>query len=528
MNTPHPTSNDDVPYPSSAYAQTHPDYLATVATLAGMAPPPVDRCRVLELGCKTGGNLLPMAEGFPGSEFVGIDFSARQVTAGQAALAEVGLKNVTLRQLSIMDFPADLGPFDYIIAHGVYSWVPPAVQDKLLAICGQHLTPNGVAFVSYNTYPGWHIRGMIREMMLYHIRRVADVPTRVVQARALVAFLAESLSGVPAPYGQQVRHEHQILRDKGDSYLFHEYLQEFNAPLYFHEFVERAAHHGLQYLGEAEGAAMLPRRLSAEGAATLGKRCHDVVAQEQHWDFIHNRAVRRTLLCRRDVPLRRQPKPEDLLPLQVAACAHCTSPHPAPQSSGVEEFRTPRGARFSTDHSLTRAALLHLANLYPRALPFDAMQAAARARLVGDAVVVQDSDAYARDTRLLAENLLQAFAAEVVELHVHALHLPAEPGDRPRAPGYARFQAKNGNQVTNLRHRVVPLDDLNRFLLRHLDGSRDRDALVDLLLRWGSETGKVVLRHGKPVTAPAEVRTVLAAALKGQLDTLARSALLVG
>ncbi|RPI58997.1 MAG: class I SAM-dependent methyltransferase, partial [Chloroflexi bacterium] len=138
-------SYDRLPYPSLSYPQTHPDRLATLATLLGMSPAPVERCRVLEMGCAGGGNLLPMADGLPGSEFVGIDASAVQIAAGQGAVAALGLANLSLRHLDILDVDESLGRFDYILVHGVYSWVPPEVQNKILTVCKENLAPQGVA-----------------------------------------------------------------------------------------------------------------------------------------------------------------------------------------------------------------------------------------------------------------------------------------------------------------------------------------------------------------------------------------------
>src|SRR5947208_3557543 len=129
------TSYEEVPYDSKPLYPTHPDCLATVATLMGMKPAPVQRCRVLELGCASGGNLIPMAEALPDSAFVGVDLSERQIADGRAAVAELGLGNVELRHLSITDVPADWGPFDYVVCHGVYSWVPEHVRERILAVC---------------------------------------------------------------------------------------------------------------------------------------------------------------------------------------------------------------------------------------------------------------------------------------------------------------------------------------------------------------------------------------------------------
>ena len=104
----------------------------------------------------------------------------------------IGLTNVELKCLSILDVTPEFGTFDYVVCHGVYSWVPAPVREKILDICRRNTTPQGVAYVSYNTYPGWHMRGMIRDMMLYHASHFAEPLTKVGQSRALLDFLAET------------------------------------------------------------------------------------------------------------------------------------------------------------------------------------------------------------------------------------------------------------------------------------------------------------------------------------------------
>src|SRR5919197_3347157 len=133
MDEPAATAYDEVLYPNYVHAQSHPDRLATLATLFGMRSARVGRCRVLELACGDGGNLIPLALDLAGSEFVGIDLAARPVAKGRRMIAALGLKNIELRQLDLMSLPRTLGQFDYIMAHGLYSWVPPAVQDRILA-----------------------------------------------------------------------------------------------------------------------------------------------------------------------------------------------------------------------------------------------------------------------------------------------------------------------------------------------------------------------------------------------------------
>ncbi|MGH9668402.1 MAG: class I SAM-dependent methyltransferase, partial [Bryobacteraceae bacterium] len=115
---------DRFSYPTYAHSQTHPDRLATMAKLFGMTPCPVESCRVLELGCGDGWNLIPMASTLPHSEFVGVDLAADPIARGSEVVEAVGLKNIHLLTLDVMDFDRAMGEFDYIVAHGLYAWVP--------------------------------------------------------------------------------------------------------------------------------------------------------------------------------------------------------------------------------------------------------------------------------------------------------------------------------------------------------------------------------------------------------------------
>ena len=178
------TSYDRVPYKSYPYAQSQPDRMATVAALLGVRAPEVTTARVLDMGCAGGGNLIPLAERFPEATFVGIDASAGQVAEGQPVIERLGLRNIRLLHTNILDVMPDLGTFDYILSHGVYSWVPPQVREKMLDICRTNLAPNGVAYISYNTYPGWRMRCIIRDIMLYRARRYEDPGDRVCTACA--------------------------------------------------------------------------------------------------------------------------------------------------------------------------------------------------------------------------------------------------------------------------------------------------------------------------------------------------------
>src|SRR5262245_60447416 len=245
------TAYDAVPYASKAFAQTHPDRLATLATLFGLSPAPAGRCRVLEVGCGDGGNLLPLAFALPGSTFVGVDLAGRAIAQAADEARALGLANVELHCADLMEWTPPAGPFDHVIAHGFFSWVPEVVRLRLLELCRERLAPHGVAFVSYNALPGCHVRAMLREMMLHHVRHVSEPALKISQAKALLRLLVAGQAG--EEYAALLRKEAQRLLDgKSDHALFHDDLGEINRPFYFHEFAALAARHGLQYLAEAD------------------------------------------------------------------------------------------------------------------------------------------------------------------------------------------------------------------------------------------------------------------------------------
>ncbi|MEO7328691.1 MAG: class I SAM-dependent methyltransferase, partial [Minicystis sp.] len=238
------TPHDQVRYPVGVFEHTHPSRLATLATLFGMRPPPVERCRVLELGCGEGSNLIPMAEALPDARFTGVDLASTRIAAGSAWAAQLGLENLTLEARDILDFEPDPGVYDYIIAHGVYSWVPPAVQEKVLSIVQRGLAPQGVGYVSYNALPGGYLRKPLRDLMLFHGRGLDDPERRVPQSRAIAAFAAAGSPAVTGVYKQVLEGQRDRLAQLADEYLFHDDLCPHNESLYFHDFMERAGRHG--------------------------------------------------------------------------------------------------------------------------------------------------------------------------------------------------------------------------------------------------------------------------------------------
>ncbi len=529
---------DQIPYTSNPFAQTHPDRLATIATLLGMYPAPVENCRVLELGCAGGGNLVPMACSLPQSRFVGIDLSARQIADGQAMAQAAGVQNVTLSHMDIMEVEADFGQFDYIIAHGVYSWVPPQVQDKLLAICRQNLAPNGVAYISYNTYPGWRLHSAVRDMMLYHTRQIAEPGERIDQAHDLLDFLAGSILADSTPHANflhsYVHYVKERFLPEGDTaYLLHNELAEVNEPLYFYQFAERAAKHGLRYLAEAQFRTMLVDSLPPEAAANLRRLAKNTVELEQYMDFLRNRTFRQTLLCHQEVALKGRLSPERLADFYVASAALPEKPDLDPQSGSVDRFCAPNGDTLTTDHPVTKAAMLHLSQVWPQAVPFNELFTAACTRLNGQSPVKTTKPGVVGDDQILGNNLLKAYSHndDLVEFHVYTPPFRQQISDLPIASPLARFQVKNGAAtVTNLRHEIIKIVGLGHYLLPYLDGSWSHVALAELLETLINEGTVEMQPEEQPLSpgATAQIKERLPEMVESALQTLANAALLIG
>jgi len=457
-------SYDDSPYQSLAYPQSHPDRLATVATLFGLTPPRLTESRVIEIGCAAGGNLLPMAATLPGSRFVGIDVSPAQIAVAREAVEALGLANVELHTGSFADFQAEAQSFDYVIAHGVYSWVAAPLRAELLALCQRLLAPHGVAYVSYNTYPGCGLRQSMRQLARLFARGAPSPGAQVAAARNLFTLVDRALEGRFDPHGRLVRAELEELRGVDDSYIAHEHLEDANGPCYFHEFAEAAAGVGLQYLGEAEIQTMSTATLPQPAVEMLRQTARDLIEAEQFLDFVHNRSFRQTLLCHAGLPIKRAIAPEVIEQLSIASSAKPATTPVDIRSAEPADFRGRDEINLRAADPLTKAALADLAAVWPLPLPFPdlAARAAERAGL--------RLDAEAR--RGLALRLLSSHATSPsIELHLLPPAFQSAIDQRPKALPLARWQARRGARVVNGRHENVILGETERALLQRLDGA---------------------------------------------------------
>lgn len=470
-------SYDELPYDSLPLPETQPDFLAAVARLHGFDAPDPARARILELGCASGGNLIPLAWRWPEARCVGVELSRVQAQAGADFIRQLGLSNVCVVHGDLAALPADLGEFDYITAHGVFSWVPPAVQDALLDLCRRHLSPHGVAYISFNVAAGWAALEPLRAALRARTGAELAAPARCREALQVLDELEAQWTD-PA-----LLKEIAYLRSAAPSYLFHEYLAEFNAPLQFTAFTARLAAHDLRYVAEAGPRRAVVELDGARGldAARMSKRWLDA---EAALDEALTTRFRRAVIARADAPCVAHPAQADALS-ELAFYADLRSDEEIDLDQATEQcFVNPAGNTFPVALPTMKAAVMALSARYPAAIPYADLRAAADAVMADYATTAKADDGEFRAT------LFQLVIAHAVMPTLTAGSAAREPGSQPRANPLARLQARSpGWVVSGRRHVAIDLDAAGRALLARLDGTRTFAELADAMHAWLSATG---------------------------------------
>ncbi len=292
-------------YKSYPFPFTTPAYLEAYGTLVGLNTPPAKTARVLELGATYGGNIISQAVHNPEATFVGIELSQDQVEKGNKIISDAKLDNVSLIQGDIMNFDETLGTFDYIIAHGFYSWISDEMKDKLLDIISNHLADNGIAYVSYNTYPGWHTMEEVRQLMLFANRGHDELThkEKVLRGKTVGSLVGSQILN----YDNLKERNSKFLgalrsvMQKDDYYVGHDHLEPHNDPCYFYQFNDHLKVHNLAYVCDADLTLSMVRTYDESIADKLEKLAPNSQAdQEQYLDFMLDTTFRKSIICKAD------------------------------------------------------------------------------------------------------------------------------------------------------------------------------------------------------------------------------------
>jgi methyltransferase-like protein/ubiquinone/menaquinone biosynthesis C-methylase UbiE len=509
---------DEVPYESHAYPQTHPRQMATVARIFGLNPPAPAKARILEIGCAAGGNLIPIAAAAPDCHCAGIDFSSGQIEDGRAFLSSTGLKNVRLEHMSIADVTPYFGKFDYIICHGVFSWVPYEVQEHILRVCSENLTPRGLAYISYNTLPGWGAVRSIRDMMVYHTSQFSDPAKKVQEAINMLLFVS---NGLPENdnWRRTIEQEIKTLETSGNSwYLYHEHLDNENNPIYFHELMSRANAHELRYVGESSGLPLMFVNNLAPSIANKLAQITDMIRQQQYMDFVRNRRFRMTVLAHADQPVNYRVPPERIFDFHLTSIlAPDFDPKEQNWSSDIE--RT-----FGNKAVITRDSL--------SALPLTLLYENGDHPISAKALIQETAKKLGINDLQKLRTLWGDLAVKLVFFGHLILHDGpygdlATVSEKPVVWALARVQAEQNRPVTTLRHKTIKFDEAMRLLIPLLDGSKRPSELVDTFIDKLVAVGANFMYLGHAVD-PKRRRDIAIEQIEACLKTCCTHHLLVG
>lgn len=519
-------SYDEVVYETYPYSQTHPSHLYTIGKLFGVTKcNSVSKSRILELGCACGDNIIPIAYHYPNSEVVGVDLSEEQIKIANKKKEDLQIKNIKFHHCSITDVDNSFGKFDYIIAHGIISWVDENVREKMFDILKNLLKENGIGYISYNCLPGWNMVRSIRDMMLYHSKFFDNVSDKIFQARALLNFVKEGISDAKSPYSEVIAQEANMLANSRDSYLMHEHLEKENFQYYFYEFMEKAEKYDLQYLADTSVSSMYLGNMPEKIRNKLGS-VGNIVRTEQYMDFVNNRRFRSTLLCNKNIKLSRTIKPESFKDFSLLLSLLPEKPLDKVNLENATEsikfyLNNNKNTHISSSSPIMKAILYSFSENINYPLTPDQIIKLSNKKLKENRSNEIKLELFHNLGRMLFSGNLDIIADPLI-------NFTNKVSIKPKASRLARYQILYYNQfwVTNNLHRIVNIDFLERYLLQFIDGKNSKQDLVDKMISAINE-GKIKLNQDSKVLKLEDMKNISEKAVNKVLQNFALNALLI-
>ena len=467
---------ESLPYSNSVFALTHTDKLCSIAKLHGLDAPNIENARVLELGCGKGMNLISQAFYFPKAEFVGIDLAGNHIEYAEKSVRELNLKNVEFRQCDLMEMEVtDFGKFDYITAHGLISWIPEPVREKTFSIYEEMLTEKGVGYISYNVYPGWYSRQMLRGIAKIHTKDFEQPFEKLENAAAFAKFLAENTIGDDS-YKYNLHEEANRYLNSEPTRLFHDNLAEINEPYYFYEFAGLLDKYNLQFLAESQLFTMSIQKYPPEAGNFL-QSINSIITREQYIDFFTGRTFRQTLFCRKENKLNRQPSAAILDKFYLSSNLTLVSENPDLLSYNAERFVDfGQNEVIEISHLLTKIALYLLTKQEKNSVICGDLLNKAKEFIEEKGFTASGWEEELTSTKNF---LLQViFNSELIEFHTYEAEINKKPVDKPEINSLVRWQLSESDIISAPYEKVLKITDpVLRKLLELLNGNNTLEDL---------------------------------------------------
>lgn len=517
------TSYDAIPYPSYCYPSCDPARLCAIGNLFGLDVKKVTTANILEIGCASGGNILPLASRYPGAQFLGVDMSIAQIGVAKTTAKELQLENIRFEAASILDYDFTDQLYDYVIVHGIYSWVPEVVRGRIFEICKSNLTPSGITYISYNTLPGWNVIKTVRDMMLYHSDNFTDPYEKVLEARRMLNFVAENNQVETGAYKKIMEDEITSLQNLDDNYLLHDHLEAINDPCYFHEFMTAAGEYGLQYLGESELPTMFLGN-QKEQAAHLLAELTDPVRQEQYVDFIINRRFRMTLLTHSEALINRNVTPKSVENAYFYSLYNIVEQVSLENIHNLESLKlaamTNHEVKASITGNIICVCYFELLNASPLPLSLSEIVERASKQLpdIGKTNIRNELDGI----------ILKLLFKGIVTITTEKPSFVGQVSEKPKVFDVALTKSKDEFLVPNLCHKMIGLSEDQRIILKFINGENTVEQIRNSIRNLIANDEFLINKDGKPVTQEAEnFDEYLRLYVDHQLKTLCQNALLV-
>jgi SAM-dependent methyltransferase len=415
-------------YPPMSHPLSDPAVSAVAARMVGLQTPEPRSARILEIGCCSGHHLIPLARRWPEARFTGIDLAETSIDEARERAAAAGVGNIDFLAADLMDFEPEDGPFDFIIAHGFFSWVPDEVKAALLVFCRKHLALSGIATVSFNLECGW----LPRLPVIAKVRAIQQAGGGdIVSSLGVLRMVTEPASPEIAIIDDMLA--------KGPAILAFDDFGPVNDPWPLDRFVRAAANAGLRWLGESDPGENVPAALDDAEIRSIRQHAKDPLTLQTAMDEAAGRTFRSGVLCRDDAPvLGRMPAPA-VLDLHLRAGRTAEDPFAKELHRVIGSF--------------------------------------AAASVPAEKIFVESGG---ENPELFARQILTGITRGWISPRIEAVDFNRDPPEFPKLDAFRLLCARRGLPLVDALHKPCAFPAGHFQVLAAMDGSRSREELATI------------------------------------------------